>query len=164
MGGSEQRGDQYAAVAAAFDELDRLPLRAMAEVPTFLARLGSVDGLDILDLACGTGFYSRLLLGNGARSVTGVDISTAMLDVAQSRSAPTDPVRYLRHNVAEPMNLGLFDVITASFLLNYAATRDELGAMCANIARHLRPGGRFIGNLTGPTTPTGRPARSGMGQ
>jgi SAM-dependent methyltransferase len=148
MGGSEQRGDQYAAIAAVFDEIDRLPLRAMAEVPTFLAGLGPVKALDVLDLACGTGFYSRLLHELGARSVTSVDISEAMLNVARSRSAPTDPVRYLCHNVAEPMDLGLFDVITASFLLNYAATRDELGAMCANTGRHLRPGGRFVGNLT----------------
>jgi SAM-dependent methyltransferase len=89
-----------------------------------------------------------LLLSNGARRVTGVDVSAAMLDVARTRGAPDDPIRYLRHDVAEPMDLGLFDIVTASFLLNYAATRDQLGAMCANIAKHLRPGGRFAGNLT----------------
>jgi hypothetical protein len=123
MGGSERPGDQYAAIAAAFDDLDRLPLRAMAEVPTFLAALGPVDGLDVLDLARG----------------------------------PTDPIRYLLHNVAEPMDLGQFDMVTASFLLNYAATRDELGAMCTNIGRHLRPGGRFVGNLTNSSFDPDRP-------
>lgn len=148
MDGAEQGNDQYATIAAAYDDLDQLPLRRLAEVPTLLAALGPVSSLDVLDLACGTGFYSRLLLANGARRVTGVDISAAMLDIARARSAPTDPIRYLQRDLTEPIDLGQFDIVIASFLLNYAATRDQLSAMSSNIARHLRPGGRFAGNLT----------------
>lgn len=143
----EQQDDQYAAIAEAFSRLDNLPIRTLAEVPTFLAALGPLDGATVLDLASGTGFYSRLLAQHGARSVTGVDVSAAMVDSARARTAPTEPIDYLCHDLAEPLSLGQFDVVTASFLLNYAATREELAGMCDNIVRHLRPGGRFVGNL-----------------
>ena len=47
--------------------------------PTLLRVLGPVEGLHVLDLACGNGYLSRKLARSGAR-VTAVDASAAMID------------------------------------------------------------------------------------
>ena len=51
--------------------------------------LGRIDDLDALDLGCGAGFYTRVLLELGARQVTSVDISPAMLgELPKERVTP----------------------------------------------------------------------------
>lgn len=42
--------------------------------------IGDISGLSALDLGCGAGFYSRLLLSCGAKEVTAVDMSQAMIE------------------------------------------------------------------------------------
>src|SRR5690606_7522830 len=43
------------------------------------------------------------------------------------------------------MDLGMsFDMVTASYFLNYAQNRDHLLQAARNIYTHLKPGGRFI--------------------
>jgi hypothetical protein len=37
-----------------------------------------------------------------------------------------------------------FDVVTASYLLNYAQTEEQLAEMCRTIAAALKPGGLFV--------------------
>ena len=39
---------------------------------------------------------------------------------------------------------GEYDLVVAAYLLSYATAREELGEMCASIARCLRPGGRVV--------------------
>ena len=41
--------------------------------------------------------------------------------------------------------LGAFDLVAATYLLNYASTRDELRRLCAVAFDNLAPGGRLIG-------------------
>ena len=45
-------------------------------------------GLDILDVACGTGVMFDYYLQRGAASVTGIDISPEMAKIASARSSP----------------------------------------------------------------------------
>lgn len=42
---------------------------------TYLNLLGDLAGKSILDLACGEGFYTRLLKKQGVASIVGVDLS-----------------------------------------------------------------------------------------
>jgi SAM-dependent methyltransferase len=46
--------------------------------------LAEVDGLDVVELGCGTAYVSAWLLRRGARSVTGVDNSSAQLGTARA--------------------------------------------------------------------------------
>jgi hypothetical protein len=65
---------QYGAEAAeVYDESADWPVRRWAEFPTFLAALGPVTGEQVLDLACGTGIVTRLVAGQGAAHVLGVE-------------------------------------------------------------------------------------------
>ncbi|MGH3078331.1 MAG: class I SAM-dependent methyltransferase [Gaiellaceae bacterium] len=50
--------------------------------------LGNVDGLDVVELGCGTAFFSALLAKRGARPV-GVDVTPAQLDTARRQMAET---------------------------------------------------------------------------
>lgn len=56
-----------------FDELRNTPLFKEILFPSFLKTVGQVDGLEILDVGCGDGFYSKHFASNGAKLVMGID-------------------------------------------------------------------------------------------
>ena len=119
------------------------------------AALGSISGYDVLDFACSAGFYSNLLIDWGAAHVVAIDISSAMINEAQAKLAPSraDRIEYRVGDCTTPgllRSLGIgderhFDLVHAAWLLNYAASEQELTAMWRNVASNLRPGGRFVG-------------------
>jgi toxoflavin synthase len=114
--------------------------------------LGDISGLSLLDLACGEGHYTRLLRVLGASPVVGVDISSKMIELAETteRDRPLG-IEYL---VADAQTLRFpepFDVVMAAYLLNYARSKEELLAMCKAISRNLRPGGRFVAINNNPS-------------
>ena len=119
--------------------------RTHIESFTLFNLLGDASGKSALDLACGEGFHTRVLRQKGASRVIGVDISEAMIELGrQAESRDPAGIEYV---VADVMELALgetFDIVFAAYLLNYAQTERELGQMCEAIARHLRPGGRFV--------------------
>ena len=121
------------------------PWRMYIEQFTLFELLGDVSGQSVLDLACGEGFYSRLLRLRGAARVLGVDLSEKMIGLAQACEAerPLD-VEYVVGNAGTFRTAETFDVVTASYLLNYAKTEEQLAAMCRTIATALKPGGRFV--------------------
>ena len=138
--------DLYAAISDAV-----FLLRAHVEQPTFLKVLGAIEGRSILDVACGTGMYSRLLKQRGAARVVAVDIAPEMIAVAQGLEERTPlGVEYRTYDVAEMPALGSFDVVTAVYLLHYAQSKEHLGRMCQGIAQNLKPGGRFVTVVANP--------------
>jgi SAM-dependent methyltransferase len=121
------------------------------EQPTFLKALGSIAGRSILDVACGTGMYSRLLKQRGAARVVAVDIAPEMIAVAKGIEERTRlGVEYLTYDIAEMPALGSFDVVTAVYLLHYAQSKEHLGRLCRGIAQNLKPGGRFVTVVANP--------------
>ncbi|MFH0518445.1 class I SAM-dependent methyltransferase [Streptomyces sp. M41] len=137
---------QYDQIGEAFEGFKSLPLMRYGEVPSFLAMVGDVRGKSVLDLACGTGFYSREFKRRGATDVFGVDISVEMIAAAREIEA-RDPlgVRYEVGDVTELRSLDrLFDVALGVQCLNYAADIAEMERMCGNIHRSLVPGGEFF--------------------
>lgn len=136
---------QYDSIAGLYQRSKGSPVRRYIECYTLFAVLGEVTGLRVLDLACGEGFYTRLLRERGACALTGVDVSPAMIGLArQAESRAPLGISYLVHDVASLPVVGEFDLVTAAYLLHYAQSRMELAAMCRAIARQLPPGGRFV--------------------
>jgi predicted TPR repeat methyltransferase len=77
----------FDAFASAFDKrLEKLKYKAPQIIGRCVESLyaGTGDGLDILDLGCGTGLCAPYVRPQ-ARYLTGVDISSAMLDKARER-------------------------------------------------------------------------------
>src|SRR5205085_9964966 len=64
----------YSALPRSIHGLDGAP-----EWPTLRALLPDLNGLRVLDLGCGFGWFCRYARGAGAASVTGYDVSERML-------------------------------------------------------------------------------------
>ena len=57
---------EYDRIASEYRDSKRLPFRDHVERYSLFRMLGDVRGARILDLACGDGFYTRLLMKAGA--------------------------------------------------------------------------------------------------
>ncbi|MEU4064770.1 class I SAM-dependent methyltransferase [Streptomyces wedmorensis] len=137
---------QYDEIGEAFEGFKALPAVRYGEVPSFLGMVGDVRGKAVLDLASGTGFYSREFKRRGAAEVFGYDISGEMVAVAEALEK-RDPlgVGYAVADAAEPSSLGRsFDVAVAVQLLNYAEDVAAMERMCRNAHGNLRPGGELF--------------------
>lgn len=135
----------YDPIAEQYKRSKEAPWRTHVEYFTLLETIGPLEGLSVLDVACGEGFYTRLLRHRGAARMAGVDLSEGM--VALARKQETESPLGIEYGVGDGRALALpdeYDLVVAAYLLNYATTREELGAMCGSIARCLRPGGRFV--------------------
>ncbi|GAA0441714.1 class I SAM-dependent methyltransferase [Streptomyces stramineus] len=139
-------GQQYDEIGEAFEGFKALPLEQYAVVPAFLAMVGDVRGKSVLDLASGTGFYSREFKRRGASEVLGIDISGEMVAVAQ-RFEEDDPLG-VRYEVGDVSALRpfeqRFDLATAVQLFGYAEDIATAERMCRNAHRSLRSGGEFF--------------------
>ena len=137
---------EYDAIARGYQESKRLPFRERIERHTLFELLGDVAGKTVLDLACGDGFYTRLLRQAGASEVTGVDISRAMIELAeeQERRHPLG-CRYVQADVAAFEPGEGVDLVVAVYLLNYAKTSEQLRRFCRVSHDALAPGGRLVG-------------------
>ncbi|PHJ55341.1 methyltransferase type 11 [Nostoc linckia z18] len=135
----------YDSIAEQYKKSKQLPFRLHIEAYTYFHLLGNLANKSILDLACGEGFYTRQFQLQGAAKVIGVEISEKMIELARREEA-TQPqgIEYILADVLELGKIGNFDLVAASFLLNYAQTREELLKMCHNIFINLKPGGRFV--------------------
>ncbi|MEV6670950.1 class I SAM-dependent methyltransferase [Streptomyces sp. NPDC051162] len=137
---------QYDEIGEAFEGFKSLPLAQYGEVPSFLSMVGDVGGKSVLDLASGTGFYSREFKRRGATEVLGIDISGEMVAVARAFEE-RDPlgVRYEVGDVSalRPLERS-FDVATGVQLLNYAEDIAAMERMCRNVHRSLEPGAEFF--------------------
>jgi ubiquinone/menaquinone biosynthesis C-methylase UbiE len=90
----------------------------------------------LLDIGCGGGAHAVVFAEHGW-SVTGVDISTAQLELARGRG-----VEVVHADAATlPFEDESFDAAVSMFTHTDV---DDFGAVVAEIGRVLRPGGRFV--------------------
>jgi demethylmenaquinone methyltransferase/2-methoxy-6-polyprenyl-1,4-benzoquinol methylase len=104
-----------------------------------LKRAGLGPGMDVLDLATGTGIVAKAAASlAGPGRVTGIDPSAGMLRQAQAVA----PMRYVRGFAeALPFRDGAFDFLSMGYALRHVA---GLAATFAEAHRVLRPGGRLV--------------------
>jgi SAM-dependent methyltransferase len=142
--------DQYQAMSSRYDRVKTLPY-AMVERETICSGLPDLTGRKVLDVACGTGFYSRLYKRLGAETVVGVDIVPGMVDIARAieGEAPLG-ISYEVADVATLGTLGEFDVVTPIWALPYAKNADEYYEMTLNCANNLVSGGTMVALCDNP--------------
>jgi ubiquinone biosynthesis O-methyltransferase len=98
--------------------------------------------VQVLDIGCGAGFLSNDLAAAG-HQVTGIDLSTSSLAVAESHDH-THTVKYLEGDVYKiPFSDASFDVISAMDLLEHVSEPEKV---IAEASRVLKPGGIFFFN------------------
>ena len=135
----------YDPIAEQYQRSKQAPWRVHIEAHTLLGLVGNLQGLDVLDVACGEGFYTRRLHQQGAARVTGIDLSAGMIALAQEQEQRHAlGITYTVVDACDLPYINRFDLVAAAYLLNYAPDRTVLQAMCNGIARSLKPGGRFI--------------------
>lgn len=156
-GRGTERSSPYDSIGGHYQDVKSLP-SAEVERAAVLAACGDVTGLRVLDLACGTGYYTRELRRLGAGGCLGVDVSAAMVEAAreQEREEPLG-IEYRVQDATDLPLLGRFDLVTGVWLLNYAADPTAMTAMLTSVARNLAPGQRFVGATQNPAFDFGGP-------
>jgi toxoflavin synthase len=135
----------YDPIAEQYKRSKQQPWRTYIEAFGVLQLIGDPTGRSVLDMACGEGFYTRMVRQRGALRVTGVDLSEGMIQLARKQEeAHRQGIEYLVADARHFQPDGGYDLVMAAYLLNYASTREELQAMCNGIARCLKAGGRFV--------------------
>ena len=115
--------------------------------------LGAAPGQAALDLATGTGdlafrLHAIVTAGGAAGTVTGLDFSPGMLDVARTRSGGTGVTWLEGDMMALPFADASFDIGTVGFGLRNVT---DVDVALRDVFRVMKPGGAF-GSLE-----TGRP-------
>jgi SAM-dependent methyltransferase len=107
-----------------------------------LGVLGPVYGLDVVELACGTAYFSAWLARAGARTVA-VDLSHEQLMTARRMQAQVGPVFPLIQGDGErvPLASGRYDLVVSE---HGAAAWCDPERWLPEAARLLRPGGRLV--------------------
>lgn len=147
---SVERG--YDLLAPKFDHTPfRTPDTVLESVAKVLTPLGPyADGLD---LCCGTGAGLDVLAQVCRRSVTGVDFSAGMLDVARRLPPPDGPdVTWVQAD-ARALPFGpAFDLVVSFGAFGHFLPR-ELPGLFGQVHSVLRPGGTFAFPVVAPPRP-----------
>lgn len=145
---------QFSAVAEHYGDMNSLPEAAVLNL-TIADHFSTLDvrNARVLDIACGTGRWSRYTCAAGARHVVGVDVSSAMIETARTRLASgDDDDRHKIDFVVADCSQSLvgavfeepFDIVLAFCFLNYAADEAEMLRMWRVMADKLLPGGKVV--------------------
>jgi SAM-dependent methyltransferase len=140
---STQRGYDLLAPKFEFTPF-RTPDAILAAAAAEIGQPGCVD--DGLDIGCGTGAATGMLRPLCRRRVVGIDFSHGMLDVARQRIPEmpgSAPVEFVQGNVLDMPFRQEFDLAVSFGAIGHIRPTEH-PVLVDQIARALRPGGRFV--------------------
>ncbi len=117
------------------------PGYAPSIVPAVLSLIGRpASEVDAVDIGAGTGIWTRMLAGQGLRSVTAIEPSDEMRRYGML--APQEHKIVWRSGTAEETGLpsGACDLVSMASSFHWT----DFDKACAEFQRILRPGGRFV--------------------
>lgn len=127
----------YDGISGGYDESWTEHMRDKTE--ELIGQLGLTAGDKAMDLTCGTGYATKLLVERTREKVVGVDVSAGMLAQAKERCGSAgefvqgDILEYLKSVPAES-----FDAVTCCWGLGYSKPLSVL----RQVKRVLKPGGK----------------------
>lgn len=140
---------QYDTFAAEYDDHATVaPYNALYDRPAVLELLGPVEGLTVLDAACGPGLYLEELLARGARAV-GCDAAPTMVEIARARVGDRAEVRV--QSLDDPFDWlddGSVDVVLSALAHHYLNDRPHF---LREAHRLLRADGAVVISTHHPT-------------
>lgn len=101
----------------------------------------------VLDLGCGFGWHCEYAIEQGAKNVTGVDISEKMLEEARKRNY--SPLIEYRRMAVEDFDFTpeSFDIVISSLTFHYLESFSDI---CQNVYRCLSEKGEFVFSVEHP--------------
>ena len=113
-----------------------------AQVLTRALRAAGTDprGRSVLDVGCGTGFFTAYFLARGAR-VTGVDIAPTSVERLRARFPEA---RFVLADVSEAEIEGRFDVVNAFDVLYHIVDDGRWEAAVRRLGEAVLPGGLLL--------------------
>ncbi len=118
--------------------------------PVILKLLGDIDRKNILELGCGSGYWTRLLAKKGAKC-TGIDSSKEQLKIAKEREGKNPlGIKYLKKNITNLRGIGSgsFDIVFIEFVLLEIPKLSMLKKIFEESYRVLKKGGiLFISDM-----------------
>jgi SAM-dependent methyltransferase len=122
-------------------------LDAAPEWPALKAMLPPMQGLKVVDLGCGYGWFCRWASEQGADSVLGLDVSQKMLEQARKTTSASN----IRYECADLEHLDLpaasFDLAYSSLALHYIK---DLPGLFASVHAALKPGSHLVFSIEHP--------------
>lgn len=153
---------QYDTIQAPYDYIRKKSIAYIEHENVQSTIAPFIQNARVLELACGSGFYTYDFLKWGASAVVGVDISSVMIEEnrrqgkAIAASSPSGKlsgtVDFKLADCSTPHSYegGPFDLVFGAWLLNYAPDRAGLVEMFRNIALNLKEDGHFVGVTVPP--------------
>ena len=135
--------DNYVAQAGEPDPLDNPMYGQIHDV--LWDSLGDLNGLEVLDLGCGDGWLSRMMVDAGAR-VTGVDGAEALLSFARSRCPDSEFVESNLVGGLPPFGKRFDRVVSTMVLMDIP----DLTVLTQDVGQALTESGRFIFTILHP--------------
>lgn len=114
-------------------------IRSDTVIGKILDNAGVKAGIDVLDVACGTGVLFPDYLSRNVHSVTGIDISPEMAKRAAEKF-PGSPITVLCGDVEETAFDRQFDVVMVYNAFPHFPDPEKL---IASLAKHTKTGGRL---------------------
>lgn len=100
----------------------------------------------VLDLGCGFGWHCEYAIKNGAKTVTGVDISENMLNVAKEKTSSN--IQYIHMPIEDiEFHVNSFDVVISSLAFHYIKSFDDI---VKKVSDCLVQGGDFVFSVEHP--------------
>lgn len=139
--------DEYAALAPVYDSLGMAQF-AETMTPAFVSYAQSNDwlGRRVVELGCGTGASVRWFAKHGY-NITGIDLSPAMLAIAQQSLSSGMSFQLFEGDVRTLNNLHDIDLVLALDVLNELNSLRDLEAVFTSVARILSHDRLFIFDL-----------------
>ncbi|OAQ59951.1 methyltransferase type 11 [Pochonia chlamydosporia 170] len=115
--------------------------------------LPPVKDKHVLDLGCGTGWFARWAMNQGAKSVLAVDISEKMLARAKELTSTEKypQIEYRREDLDQislpESDSNKYGLVFSSLTLHYLSNLDAIMSL---VERVLSPGGSFVFNVEHP--------------
>ena len=139
----EQTREYYSRRAAEYEQIyyREMPERRkeIDDEAIFVKNLAS--GCDVLDLACGTGYWTQIM-ADTAKSIVALDLSWEMLHQAGKKEYRYVPSFVQADLERLPVAVREFDLVTLGFWFSHQSKQDY-EAFFDRIVRPLRPGGRI---------------------
>ena len=126
---------------------NKINANTLFEIPALFSMLPDLHGKNILDLGCGFGEHCMEFINRGASKVTGIDISSKMLRIAEIENSHPN-ITYLNLAMEDISCLNeRFDLVISSLALHYV---EDFSEVVKNVYDLLSPDGIFVFSQENP--------------